>query len=86
MSTSVRLSAPADPGPNEHPRKAIHWRRGKKATFFPGGVEASLRPPFPLGCGGIFSFTKEPGAGGEWRSRTLFIAKAAARWVDLGSG
>lgn len=42
MSTSVRISAPADPGLNENPRKAIHWRRGKKATFFYGFEEAAL--------------------------------------------
>lgn len=65
MSTSVRLSAPADPGPNENPRKAIHWSRGKKATFFYGGVEGWRRLPFPFrillnqGLMFISSFIKE---------------------------
>lgn len=90
MSTSVRLSAPADPGPNENPRKAIHWSRGKKATFFYGGVEGSRRLPFPFrillnqGLMFISSFIKEAGAGAEWSARTIFILKSA-RWVDLGA-
>lgn len=50
MSTSVRLSAPADPGPNANPRKAIHWSRGKKATFASGGVAGAPRLPFPFGA------------------------------------
>lgn len=93
MSTSVRLSAPADPGPNANPRKANHWSRGKKATFFSGGVAGARRLPFAFGAllnralmpGGGEGGTGGAGwgraAGGEWSAPTIFIPKPA-RWAD----
>lgn len=69
MSTSVRLSAPADPGPNANPRKAIHWSGGKKATFSSGGVAGAPRLPFPFGA--LLNRALMPGVGGVggWEAR-----------------
>lgn len=95
MSTSVRLSAPADPGPNENPGKAIHSRaQRQKGYIFLWGRRGFHEAAFPTALllkralMFISSFVKEPGAGGERSSRTLFIARAVAvaRGVDLSMG
>lgn len=51
MSTSVRLSAPADPALMKTLEEYIHWRRGEKATsFYVGseGVSGWTELPFPF--------------------------------------
>lgn len=95
MSTSVRLSAPADPAlmkTLEEPftgaeAKRLHFSMGASRGF--QGPDEAARFPFRLlrnqALMFIFSFIREPGAGGECSGRTTFILMSV-RWVDLGAG